>query len=67
MATDHLGCGSGEVRAVFAAEQVEEAETEGSLHRAQVAPRSYLETVLAEIQHHAEEFCDARTSEFGIL
>ncbi len=31
------------------------------------APRSYLETVLAEIQHHAEEFCDARTSEFGIL
>jgi DNA/RNA-binding domain of Phe-tRNA-synthetase-like protein len=31
------------------------------------APRSYLETVLAEIQHHAEEFCEARVSELGIL
>ena len=31
------------------------------------APRSYLETVIAEVTRLATEFCDARVSEFGIL
>jgi DNA/RNA-binding domain of Phe-tRNA-synthetase-like protein len=31
------------------------------------APRSHLETVLSEIQGRAEEFCEAKVSELGIL
>ena len=31
------------------------------------APRSYLEGVLAEMRETAEEYCDARVSELGIL